>query len=491
MAQFSRRVLLGALLGSVAGHALANAPLTSIRPVPRNASLAQRPKAPSAEGLVDAAKLTGAVTYVVADAGTGKILEARGGDQMLPPASVTKAVTALYALERLGAGFRYRTRLIATGPVSGGRLRGDLLLVGSGDPTLDTDDLGEMARQLKAAGVRDVTGKFIVHASALPQIREIADDQPVQVGYNPAISGLNLNFNRVHFEWKRQSGSYALTMDARAGRYAPQVSVARMRLAERQLPVYTHSHQGGVDNWTVARSALGSGGSRWLPVRRPELYTAEVFQTLARAQGISLRDAQFSTAQPRGTVLVEHRSANMQTILRGMMKYSTNLTAEVVGLTASGASSLSASARQMNSWAKKRLGLQKSHFVDHSGLGDASRLSAEEMVGALLRARQGGQLNALMKDIPMRDAKGNVVQGHPVKIRAKTGTLNFASALAGYMTARDGRELVFAIFSADVPRRDQLSPNDDLPPGVAGWRNLARRLQLQLIDRWGAAYVSG
>jgi len=247
MTHFSRRIFLGALLGSAAGHALANAPVISPRPIARNGS---RPvsAAPSAEHLIDQAKLTGKVSYFVADARTGKVLEERDGSTDLPPASVTKAITALYALEKLGSGYRYKTRLFVNGTVRNGHLQGDLILAGGGDPTLDTDALGDMAARLRAAGVTKVTGKFLVYGGALPNIEEIDQGQPVHVGYNPAISGLNLNFNRVHFEWKRQAGQYKLTMDARAKRFAPQVGIAKMRVVERSLPIYTYSQKGSSDH---------------------------------------------------------------------------------------------------------------------------------------------------------------------------------------------------------------------------------------------------
>ncbi len=486
----TRRLLLGAMLGSVAGHALANAPLSSIRPLPRAADFHKR-TAPLADALVAQAKISGKTGFVVADARTGEVLEERNPMLSQPPASVTKAITALYALDRLGAGYRFRTRLMATGPVEGGRLKGDLVLVGGGNPTLDTDALGEMARQLKARGVREITGNFRVHVGALPAIGSIDPDQPVHVGYNPTISGLNLNYNQVHFEWKRQSGGYTLKLDARARKFSPLVAIARMRVVDRSLPVYTYADKGGADHWTVARAALGKGGSRWLPVRKPGAYAAEVFQTLARSHGIVLPRAKEASGAARGTVLVEHKSAELRAILRGMLKYSTNLTAEVVGLTASGAGSLPASAAKMTAWAQQALGARNARFVDHSGLGGASKLAAGDMVSALVRVHQSGVLHGLMKQIPMRNARGELLPNHPIKVHAKTGTLNFASALAGYMRAEDGRELAFAIFSADVPRRLKLSSADgDIPQGSRGWKKRARRLQLQLIERWGTAYSS-
>ena len=163
----------------------------------------------------------------------------------------------------------FETKIIATGPIVGGVVQGDLILKGGGDPLLDTDALGRMAEVLVDLGITGVTGAFGVDASAVPEIDLIDPGQPIQVGYNPAISGLNLNFNRVHFEWRRVGDQYDLTMDARAERYQPRVRGSRMRIANRSLPVYTHALGEGVEDWTVARSALGSGGARWLPGRRP------------------------------------------------------------------------------------------------------------------------------------------------------------------------------------------------------------------------------
>jgi D-alanyl-D-alanine carboxypeptidase/D-alanyl-D-alanine-endopeptidase (penicillin-binding protein 4) len=204
----SRRLLLGALLSgaTLPGFAWAEGPATSPRPKPRGQGTDPAPVGTSAERLVEAAKLGGVVSFVVVDRATGAVLEAQGADLSLPPASVAKSVTALYALDRLGPNFRYRTRVLATGPVVGGIVQGDLVLVGAGDPTLQTDQLGDLAAALAAAGIKGITGRYLTWEAALPRIDRIDADQPVQVGYNPAIGGLNLNFNRVHFEWKRASG---------------------------------------------------------------------------------------------------------------------------------------------------------------------------------------------------------------------------------------------------------------------------------------------
>lgn len=500
MTGFSRRFVLGGLLSGAAGAALADAPLTSLRPVARagSATVASQSVAPvrsaaSAEALVAAAQLGGKVGFVVADPRTGLVLESMNAGEPLPPASVAKAITALYALDYLGPDHRFPTRLIATGPVQGGRIAGDLVLAGGGDPTLSTDTLGDMAAALRAAGITSVAGKFLVWGGALPFVRAIDTTQPDYLGYNPAVSGLNLNFNRVHFEWKRAQGGYQVSMDARAERFVPKVYTTRIAVANRDRPVYTYSDRGEVEEWTVASTALGKGGSRWLPVRRPEMYAADVFQTLARAQGLPLPNPQVAKSAPRGTVIVERASDALRPLLHDMLRFSNNLTAEAVGMTASmargGVGRHAQSAPAMSDWLKARAGTTTARFVDHSGLGGASRISAGDMVAALARLGPGHALRGIMKEFTMRDANGKVMQNHPVQVDAKTGTLNFVSTLAGWMTAPDGTDLVFAIFTGDVARRDAIPDTQkERPPGGAEWVKRSKRLQQQLIERWAAVY---
>lgn len=489
----SRRVLLGGLASLAGGQAFANAPLTSLRPAPRPRGFS-RQAIVAAEQLVSRAQLGGKLGYVVADARSGQVLETMNPLLPLPPASVAKTATALYGLESLGSEYRFKTRLIATGPLIGGRLKGDLVLVGGGDPVLDTDDLADIARALKDTGLREIEGEFRVFSGALPYQRVIDNSQPDHLGYNPSVSGLNLNFNRVYFQWKREATGYAVSMDARSEKYRPQVAIARMRVVERQGPVYTYSQQGSTDLWTVARGALGDAGSRWLPVRRPDVYAAEVFQALAGAFGIRLPRPVEARSMPGGTVLVAHESASLAAITRLMLKYSTNLTAEVIGMTASAArgrppGSLENSAQMMNSWMKQSLGTKHAKLKDHSGLSDASRLSASDMVKALVRAGSGGALQALMKEVVPLDANGQRNPGAGHAIRAKTGSLNFVSSLAGFMTCQSGRPLVFSVFTADMNRRAQIQRSErERPEGARGWSKRSRRLQHQLINRWAAIY---
>jgi D-alanyl-D-alanine carboxypeptidase/D-alanyl-D-alanine-endopeptidase (penicillin-binding protein 4) len=496
----TRRLLLAGLIAGGAQAALAAPPTVSLRPLPRpglDSAGARAVRVSGLEDLVAAARLSGKIGCVVADARSGAVLEVMNPVLPLPPASTAKAITALYALDALGAGHRFRTRLIADGPVEAGRLKGDLILAGGGDPTLDTDALGDLAGALKRTGIFEVTGRLLTHDAGWPDVRSIDPGQPDHLGYSPAISGLNLNYNRVHFEWRRgQGGAWALSMEARGQRFRPAVQTARIEIARRAAPVFTYSGQGGVDRWSVAEGALGNGGARWLPVRRPEAYAAETFASLARSHGIVLRPGGAVARLPAGAqVLASQDSLALAEILRAMLRYSTNITAECVGLAASARlegeapGSLAASGRGMSGWLEARAKAHQARFVDHSGLGDASRISAGEMVRSLVQLAPDAGLKPLLREVGMRDAKGRPMEGYPATISAKTGTLNFVSTLAGFVDMKNGRELAFTIFCADMERRDALSREErERPEGSRAWIGRARKLQFELIDRWAGLY---
>ncbi|MBY6091346.1 D-alanyl-D-alanine carboxypeptidase/D-alanyl-D-alanine endopeptidase [Pseudooceanicola sp. 502str34] len=491
---FTRRHFLSRLAaggaGLTAAPAWATAPLESIRPKSRPADLLEPPKGAD---LVKRAGIEGHVAFVVADAMTGELLDSLDAAEAVPPASVGKTLTALYALRSLGADHRFTTQLLATGPIRNGRLEGDLVLVGGGDPTLDTDGLADLAAAAKETGLVEVTGRFLVYGGALPSAVQIDPEQPPHVGYNPAVSGIALNFNRVHFEWRRESGDYTITMDARSGRYRPDVTMATMRVEDRSLPVYTYDDVDGVDRWSVAKGALGTGGARWLPVRKPEAYAGEVMQVLLRAHGIVAKAPTVTQSLPQGTVFAQKQSGPLREIILDMLKYSTNLTAEMIGLAASKArygevASMRDSAEKMSDWAKQTLGLRHVAMEDHSGLGDDSRVTAADMVLVMVQARQQDALRPLLKHIPVKDGRGRPDPKAAMTVVAKTGTLNFVSGLSGFAEV-EGRLLAFAIFCADIAHRDRLTMAErERPAGGRAWLARARQLQQDLLQFWGRTY---
>ncbi len=452
----------------------------------------------AAAELIARANLGGRTGFAALDAETGEPLQLFEADLPLPPASVAKAPTALYALDRLGAGHRFVTRVLAApkadAPLAAdGVLNGDLILLGGGDPTLETADLATMADALVACGLRRITGRFVVDETALPALLAIDPDQPPQAGYNPGISGLCLNFNRVHFAWAVSDKSLSLSLDARSEREIPPVSVININAVERTEPAFSYTLTREGELWTVARASLRGQGSRWLPVHRPGLYAGDVFRALLAARGVRLPAPELGRLTGPGSVLVEHRSAPLDRILRDMLRYSTNLVAECCGLFASSVGTrrmpadLRASAENLNAWLTTALGTPGIALVDHSGLNPASRTTPLSFAQFFVAAFRDGRLLELLREHPMRDQAGRVQRDHPLSVRAKTGTLHFVSALGGYARMRSGRVIAFAIQSAALSRRAAIAPEArERPAGAQAWAGRARALQEALLELWTA-----
>ena len=479
--RLTRRAMLTGAVSALATTAYAEAPLTSLRPI------ARLPAQDAIAKMLDARGISGKIGVVVVDMQTGETLENIDGAEAHPPASVTKAFTALYALEALGAEHQFKTRIFADGDIRDGILDGNLILAGGGDPNLVTDELAALAQSLKDTGLREVRGDFLVWDEALTNLDEIDDSQLDHLGYNPTVTGLNLNFNRVHFEWKLTGENYVTAMDARSENYRPAVTTAQITVVDRASPVFTYRDTGDVDQWTVARAALNKEGSRWLPVRHPGLYAGEVFATFARSQGIVLKPPIETADPPTGTPLADHASAPMNEMMRAMLRFSTNITAEAAGLAATatrvGAQrGLRTSALSMALWAARRAHGIAPQFVDHSGLGDAARVSPHDMVRMLTATDVMPTLKPILRDIRLVGDDDKVLDDPQVSVKAKTGTLNFVSTLAGYVRTKGGRDLAFAIFASDLDAREAgKAQGDESPPGARGWNRRARRLQQDIL----------
>ena len=196
----------------------------------------------------------------------GEVLESNGGDEPINPASVVKAATSLRALATLGPGYRFETRFRATGVVdpSSGRLDGDLVVEGGGDPDFHVENAFLVAAQLNRAGVRRVNGVLAVDA-------------------------------RFWTGW--EGGSDGTLAD-------PARRAAEMAARLRRAFDPTRWDRGARRAWTERVSVLGLD-----PARPPQVVVA--------------RTAVLSSA-PSGEVLVTHRSNPLSALLRRFNAYSNN-----------------------------------------------------------------------------------------------------------------------------------------------------------------------
>lgn len=419
-----------------------------IRPLPR--------PAPDPRQVVRRADVPGRVAYALTDG--QRPLALGQAASRLAPASTMKAITALYALDRLGPTHRFRTRLIRAGDL--------LVLAGGGDPVFSTDDLGGLADRLAALG-GPAPARFAVWGGALPHLPELAPEQDDHLPYNPSMSGMILNFNRVYLDWRGTGTQVQLTTEARAARLSPRAYSITARPGDQTDPI-TYLPQPDLETWLVSRAALRRPGSLWLPVRLPELYAGDVFQTLSRARGLVLPAPEVIDRLPQGQVVAHHDSPPVVALIRDMLDYSTNITAEALGLHVSGARDLAASGAAMQAWLDQ-IG-QGMVLADHSGLSAASAISPFAMTRILSGPGRDLGLAPLLRQDDLDGAR----------VAAKTGTLNFVSNLAGYISLPDGRQGMFAIFCSDPDRR-QAAIGQQLPDGVAVWTRDAKAVQRDLL----------
>ncbi|UXU74491.1 MULTISPECIES: D-alanyl-D-alanine carboxypeptidase [unclassified Paracoccus (in: a-proteobacteria)] len=423
------------------------------------------------------ARLSGTVAYALMDAVSGAMIEGYQPDLSLPAASTLKTVTTLYALDRLGPEHRFSTRVIRAGNM--------LVLAGGGDPVLDTDALDQLAAatvEAERTAGRAAPTTFAVWGGALPRVAQLDPAQAVHLPYNPSISGMILNFNRVHLQWRRGAQGPQLSLEARGRRLSPRAYTASIAPVARRAPLFDYDGSGQKENWTIARSALDQPGSRWLPVRRPELYAGDVFQTLCRARGLVLPAPETIEILPDGPEIARQDSPPLRDLARDMLAYSTNLTAEVLGLSASGAGDVAQSAAAMAQWLRGQ-GIEGAFsFQDHSGLAAGNRLTARILAQVLAGPGQRQNLRALLKPIPIKAAPGADAEPD-LHVAAKTGTLNFVSNLAGYARRAEGPDRIFAILTADEPRR-AATEGQELPDGVLAWTRQSKALQQGLIADW-------
>lgn len=470
------------------------------------------------------------VGFVLRDLKSDAVVAAHLPDESFAPASVSKVGTAVAALEVLGGEHRFATRLFVDGHIQGETLHGNVYLQGGGDPLLDNGGLRDLAQSLATAGIRRVAGRFVYDETLLPAYSRIDALQPDAASYNPGISALSLNFNRVEMQWRREADNSftALTHAISDGLSIPVESFA-FGAADGNLPGGAPFMRGGISAGSDGEEAdwvfdpgLADKGYVWLPVHEAGVTTARVFRSIAAGAGVSLPDPESgrAPAEARPAALTESRP--LPDIVRLLMKHSNNLTAELLGLNAARVVAgrtlpLDLASSEIGSWYAGLLpgaGWASYAPLNFSGLTSAGRVTPNQIAAILARGAQsdyGGR--SLVELMPARSV--DVVEETKVKTKAtkerksrvvtvnrtkkvgttyaKTGTMAYVRGLAGYLDAASGRRFVFAIFVNDPVERAALdaSPAVASPvpaPGSRRWLGRARGFENALLLDWAKRY---
>ncbi len=432
------------------------------------------------------------IGYLLVDLASGRQLAALNPDTALIPASTTKLATAIVALDVLGPGHRFRTELRARGPVRDGVLEGDLILVGGGDPALDVADLLELAVHLATSGIQEVHGRFLIDDTALPRSPEIAPDQPPEAAYNPSIGALSLAFNRVHLVWRGAGHAIeAVTL--------PPLDEARFEAASpADLPpggVELEGRRGQTVVWRVADRGRRRQATE-LPVKDPGLHAGHVFRRLAQGLDIVLGPPERGKTPTDAALLAVHESAPLRQLVHDMLLYSNNMVAETIGLS---------TAQQLNRIYRRdpagtpllrhlarlmpEVDWRGAVLPNNSGLDGRARLTPRQLAAIV---RYGWRTDALPALLPASGWSGTLAErfddGAALRVWAKTGAVNYGSALAGYLLPDGQRPALFVTMVSDLGARtayDALKrPDEAADAEASAWNGRARGLLDDLVEGW-------
>jgi D-alanyl-D-alanine carboxypeptidase/D-alanyl-D-alanine-endopeptidase (penicillin-binding protein 4) len=322
---------------------------------------------------------------VALDLATGAVLFEQNSGRPLAPASNEKLPLTYAALTQLGPTYRIETDVVGEGQQDGTQWTGTLVLKGGGDPTLSRADLRVLAAQVKALGIRSVTGGVNGDESAYDARRVVAGWKPsFFIEESPPLS--------------------ALVVDrARVGRVV---------------------------------------------TRTPALVAAAAFREALRKAGIAVAGpVRAAPASDWSEVLGTVSSPTLGAMLRFMDRESDNFTAEMLlkqlGLTELGRGTSAAGAAVVTqTLTEAGVPMAGVRIVDGSGLSQLDRLTTNAL-GSLLKIAQADPIvgPALLASLPVAGVSGTLqhrllkppARGHVV---AKTGTTDIASSLSGYVSGR-------------------------------------------------------
>ena len=438
------------------------------------------------------------ITAALYDLKTNKIIESYNQELKLPLASVAKAVTAVYGMEAIGRDYVFETELFTDGEVKNNILEGNIYLIGGGDPSLTTDDLKKFVLSLKSKGIHSISGDFFYDDTTLPEFLSIDPSQLPEESFNPGLSGLNLNNNKILFSWRKVNEGYKLSLEARALNSKALIDCITI-VGKTQAKVvfeYILEKKKRIEKWYVSKRVLGKKGVRWLPVRLSSVYTSTVLKNLLLQNDISVGTPK-PLRKPMGNLvlLFRHKSKDLVHISKEMLDRSTNVTAEIIGLYAANfwglqTPKIKSSGTIMTNWFNFVTETEGSIFSNHSGLSVDSRVSSSDFAKFLTRPETREVLPSILKPRKIYGSERQKIKKAGIAIIAKTGTMHFNRGLAGYITKDGVPCAVFAIFSADIEKKKSIRKHQlSNPPGSKNWLSKAKHLENTILSAWAQHYI--
>ncbi len=455
--------LISRWLAATLGLMLWCAPVQAAPKKPRWPALQRLVKKWKSRSLLRKAK----IGIAVATPG-GRMLYQYNANKTYFPASNTKLITMAVALKKLGADYRYITRLYGDKKISrNGLLRGNLYIKGTGDPMLRSEELWRISRDLYNLGLRRITGRVVFDTS-------VFDSERFGTGwkhhkhqwYRPylaPIGGLSLNYNAMGIVIRPGSkvGRKARILIDPPSRYIRRI-INRTQTRRRgrfRMKIKVLSYKGFRDTVVVKGTIpiYAKARTYWRRINHPGWYTAFVFAETLRKQGIRVSPWPKQRKLPSNAAeLYQHYSPTLRTILQYTGKFSSNFATEQLLKTFAAKEH-----GTPGTWKKGlrviqtflgTLGIPSKSYkmVNGSGLGRINQFAPMLFVKLLQHMYKSfawriefiqSQPTAGVDGTLRRRMKRTKAAG---TLRAKTGTIDGISTLSGYVENPDKRILVFS-----------------------------------------------
>jgi len=418
----------------------------------------------------------------VVQVSTGKPLFETNQRRLFLPASNAKLFTTAFALMRLGPAYRFETTVRSGAPpAESGRLRGDLLLVGGGDPMLSAravpyrkgpvtgnplQAIEALADQVFARGVRRIDGDIVGDDTAYvwePYPEGWALDDAVW-DYGAPVSALTVNDNVFTLRLVPAGATASILLSPPVEHYSIDNRVRAGPELPTKIRVERLAGSRQIRLWGTLGGNPESGTQLVLAIDDPALYAARAFADALARRGIVIAGQpvarhryanEGAAGSLPGVVLARRTSPPLIELLRIIDKVSQNLHAEMVlreiDRSEHGPGTREAALEEEKQFlAEAGITADEFHFADASGLSSADLVTPESVVKLLGFMDQGPYRDAWVSLLPVGGEDGTLMTRFEGKaaarrIHAKTGSLSEAAALSGYIESRTHGDLAFSV----------------------------------------------
>jgi len=423
----------------------------------------------------DSSLVHASVSLCVADAKTGDILIDYNSGISLTPASVMKVITTAAALELLGPGYTFSTKVGYTGSINKtfGKLKGNIMILGGGDPALGSKYFADhyegfidnWVAEIKKLGIKRIRGKVITDDSYYDYLPVPAKWLWEDEGnyYGAGAYGLSVFDN-----------SYDIHFNTFSEGSAPEMKEIVPIECRVELSNFLIA-SGNEDNGNVFAAPYSKGG--WLagkiPVNQldfilkasitdPPLLLSKVLSEKLKASGIKISGdpttvrAQQNLKPEKIVPVIETTSPPLSDIISVLNHESVNLFAEhlikELGKKFKNIGSTEAGSEVITEFLKNSGIDTNGMFIeDGSGLSPLNAINTREVVRLLVYMKNKGKnFNEYYASLPDAGKNGTLKNyfKDPLfdsRLKAKSGSMTRVRSLAGYFTTKSGKNMAFSI----------------------------------------------